>query len=82
MPTVLEFCINCFRKKQGDPKFKELVQAYEVLSDSQKRWIYDQYGDDALKEGMGAGSDMHYPLDIFESFFGGNSFGGCGSGRG
>ncbi|PHU03537.1 Chaperone protein dnaJ 3 [Capsicum chinense] len=69
--------------KGGDPeKFKELAQAYEVLSDSQKREIYDQYGEDALKEGMGGGGGMHDPFDIFESFFGGNPFGGGGSGRG
>lgn len=69
--------------KGGDPeKFKELAQAYEVLSDSQKREIYDRYGEDALKEGMGGGGGMHDPFDIFESFFGGNPFGGGGSGRG
>lgn len=34
-------------------QFKELVKAYKVLSDPEKREIYDQYGDDALKEGMG-----------------------------
>ncbi|PHT34937.1 Chaperone protein dnaJ 3 [Capsicum baccatum] len=69
--------------KGGDPeKFKELAQAYEVLSDSQKREIYDQYGEDALKEGMGGGGGRHDPFDIFESFFGGNPFGGGGSGRG
>ncbi|KDP36478.1 hypothetical protein JCGZ_08608 [Jatropha curcas] len=42
--------------KGGDPeKFKELAQAYEVLSDPERREIYDQYGEDALKEGMGGG---------------------------
>ena len=69
--------------KGGDPeKFKELAQAYEVLSDQEKREIYDQYGEDALKEGMGGGGG-HNPFDIFESFFGGASpFGGGGSSRG
>lgn len=55
-----------------------MAQAYEVLSDPEKREIYDQYGEDALKEGMGggAGGGGHDPFDIFQSFFGGSPFGG------
>ncbi|MCO5560676.1 hypothetical protein L7F22_014293 [Adiantum nelumboides] len=40
--------------KGGDPKkFKELAQAYEVVSNPEKGDIYDQYDEDALKEGTG-----------------------------
>ncbi|KAL6213033.1 hypothetical protein ACLB2K_018248 [Fragaria x ananassa] len=68
--------------KGGDPKkFKELAQAYEVLSDPEKREIYDQFGEDALKEGMGGGGGAHDPFDIFQSFFDGGGGGSRGGGR-
>ncbi|KAE8684337.1 DnaJ protein-like protein ANJ1 [Hibiscus syriacus] len=62
-------------------QFKELAQAYEVLSDP-RSGIYDQYGEDAIKEGMGGGGGAHDPFDIFQSFFGSSPFGGGGSSRG
>lgn len=68
--------------KGGDPeKFKEIAQAYDVLNDPEKREIYDQYGEDALKEGMGGAGPSHNPFDIYEAFFGGGAFGGGGSSR-
>jgi len=50
-------------------KFKELSEAYEVLSDDNKRQMYDKYGKDALKEQ--GGFSGHSAQDIFEQFFGG-----------
>ncbi|XP_026400866.1 dnaJ protein homolog [Papaver somniferum] len=69
--------------KGGDPeKFKELGQAYTVLSDPKTREIYDQYGEDAVKEGMqGDAADAHDPFDIFTRFFGGGMGGGQGGKR-
>ncbi len=62
----------------GD-RFKEVSHAYEVLSDSQKREIYDRYGEEGLN-GDAGGPNMS-AQDIFEHFFGGSFFGGGGSGR-
>ncbi|KAI8022282.1 Chaperone protein dnaJ A6 [Camellia lanceoleosa] len=50
-------------------KFKELAQAYEVLNDPEKREIYDQYGEDALKEGMRGAGASDNPFDILEQSF-------------
>jgi DnaJ family protein A protein 2 len=61
--------------KGGDPeKFKELTAAYEVLSNQEKRDIYDKYGLEGLKDGGGG-------MDPFADILGG-LFGGRGGGRG
>jgi len=59
-------------------KFKEISAAYEVLSDPSKKELYDQYGEEGLKEGGFHASDAS---SIFEQFFGaGFGFGGGGGG--
>ncbi|KAJ1402101.1 HSP40/DnaJ peptide-binding [Sesbania bispinosa] len=40
---------NPTNKKEAETKFKQISEAYEVLSDPQKRAIYDQYGEEGLK---------------------------------
>jgi len=60
-------------------RFKHISQAYEVLSNEDKRKVYDQGGEQALKEGGGGGGGGMFssPMDIFDMFFGG----GRGRGR-
>ncbi|KAJ3189922.1 DnaJ- protein scj1 [Gaertneriomyces sp. JEL0708] len=61
--------------KEAEDKFIELAQAYEVLTDDEKRQVYDKYGEEGLQ---GGGQQFHNPFDIFAQFagFGGGGFGG------
>lgn len=87
-------------KNQGDKsaeeKFKEVSNAYDVLSDPDKRAAYDRYGHDAFTQGgmgnaanQGGAGGFHDPFDMFREMFGGGGgmggfesfFGGMGGGR-
>jgi DnaJ-class molecular chaperone len=53
--------------KEAEQKFKEISEAYGILSDEEKRKIYDKYG----KEGLEHNGGMNFnPDDIFKHFFG------------
>lgn len=74
--------------KESAEKFKEICEAYEVLSDADKRQRYDQYGHAGMKSDFGPGGfdfgrDFTHTgdfQDLFENLFGG-SFGGGGGRR-
>ena len=85
---------NPDNKKEAEEKFKEISEAYETLSNPQKRKMYDQFGHDGPQGFSGAGNGGYYSYsggfdgfdgfgdfsDIFSSIFGGGAgFGGRAS---
>lgn len=81
---------NPDNKKEAESKFKEITEAYEVLSDKQKRQMYDQFGHNGPSGFGNQGGNGYYSYtssgfdgfggfddlgDIFSSIFGGG-FGG------
>uniref|UniRef100_A0A9J7X9P4 DnaJ heat shock protein family (Hsp40) member B6a n=2 Tax=Cyprinus carpio TaxID=7962 RepID=A0A9J7X9P4_CYPCA len=73
---------NPENKEGAEKKFKQLSEAYEVLSDANKRNLYDRYGKQGLTPGGGGGrghfNNDHFggftfrnPEDVFREFFGG-----------
>ncbi|MDH4260194.1 MAG: DnaJ domain-containing protein, partial [Gammaproteobacteria bacterium] len=65
--------------KEAEERFKEAKEAYEILTDAQKRAAYDQYGHAGLDAARGAGQGFS-PSDAFGDIFGdvfGDIFGGA-----
>ena len=67
---------------QAEEKFKEAAEAYEILSDPERRATYDRYGHEGLRSGGFAPNFDAFAsvADIFDAFFGGGAFGGGGFG--
>ncbi|XP_007184815.1 dnaJ homolog subfamily B member 3 [Balaenoptera acutorostrata] len=71
---------NPENKEEAERRFKQVAQAYEVLSDAKKRDVYDRYGEAGV-EGGGGGRPFEDPFecvftfrdpaDVFWEFFGG-----------
>lgn len=70
-------------KKEAEQMFMRIANAYETLTDPEKRKIYDQYGEEGLKGGQQQQQHQNMQFDdIFSSFFGGNRRGAGGAGGG
>lgn len=87
---------NHDNQKEATEKFKEISEAFQVLNDPEKKQVYDQFGEDGIKNGIpnGAGGPGGFsfrfsgnngnfadPMDIFNMFFGGDGAGFGGKGR-
>ena len=64
------------KKQEATKKFQEITEAYSILSDNEKRTIYNERGMDFVNNQANGGMGNFNPQDIFEQFFGSSNFGG------
>ena len=76
---------NPTNKKEAEANFKQISEAYAVLSDPQRRMVYDQQGEQGLKDKPASENEFNPKTaeDIFADFFGSSplNFGSSGAGR-
>lgn len=64
--------VEADKREEATKNFQKIGEAYETLSDSEKRAIYDQYGKEGLQN---QGQGQANPFDMFSQMFGGMNFG-------
>ncbi|AYV77068.1 MAG: DnaJ domain protein [Barrevirus sp.] len=65
-------------KEEYTKRFEKIGEAYEVLSDADKREVYDQIGKEGLEQGSGSGNPFMNPFEMFPNIFNNGNFPGFG----
>ncbi|EAY02053.1 DnaJ domain containing protein [Trichomonas vaginalis G3] len=75
---------NPDNQEEAQKMFHDISDAYQTLSDPEKRRLYDQFGEEAASNQGSSGGFSHFvdPNDLFRAFFGGNFMGDNGPGGG
>ncbi|KAJ9141566.1 hypothetical protein P3X46_032089 [Hevea brasiliensis] len=84
---LCSWVIRASKDPGAEEKLEEISAAYEVLSDDEKRSLYDRFGESGLPgeyDGSGFGSEGMDPFEIYNAFFGNSDgfFGGQGAAGG